>query len=134
MNYISIRISADNLNLEKINYELNFDNSVICKKGNTGEYKGEKFTFAEDVWQSKIEVTDDDLIENLSNERTFVSKANMYNNSDNTDYQVGDIVIHEMFGRGVVVGVDKTLISIAFGKQYGIKKLMKNHKSLRKVS
>ena len=76
----------------------------------------------------------DDLIENLSNERTFVSKANMYNNSDNTDYQVGDIVIHEMFGRGVVVGVDKTLISIAFGKQYGIKKLMKNHKSLRKVS
>ena len=63
MNYISIRISADNLNLEKINCELNFDNSVICKKGNTGEYKGEKFTFAEDVWQSKIEVTDDDLIE-----------------------------------------------------------------------
>ena len=76
----------------------------------------------------------DDLIEKLSNEKTFVSKANMYNNSDNTDYQVGDIVIHEMFGRGVVVGVDKTLISIAFGKQYGIKKLMKNHKSLRKVS
>ena len=65
MNYINIRISADSLNFEKLNDELNFDNSVICKKGNIGEYKGEKFTFSEDIWQSKIEVTDDDLIENL---------------------------------------------------------------------
>ena len=75
----------------------------------------------------------DDLIENLSNEKNFVSRASMYSNGDTTEYQVGDIVIHDMFGRGVVVGVDKSLISIAFGKQYGIKKLMKNHKSLRKV-
>ena len=75
----------------------------------------------------------DDLIENLSNEKNFVSRASMYSNGDTTEYQVGDIVIHDMFGRGVVVGVDKSLISIAFKKQYGIKKLMKNHKSLRKV-
>ena len=57
----------------------------------------------------------DDLIENLSNEKNFVSRASMYSNGDTTEYQVGDIVIHDMFGRGVVVGVDKSLISIAFG-------------------
>lgn len=71
MNYINIRISANSLNLEKINSELNFDNSVFCKKGNIGEYRGEKFTFNQDVWQSKIEVKDDDLIENL---RIIVNK------------------------------------------------------------
>ena len=75
----------------------------------------------------------DDLIENMSQEQKFVVKSSMYNDND-VSYQVGDIVIHDIFGRGVVVGVDKTLISIAFGKQYGIKKMMKNHKSLRKVS
>ena len=45
----------------------------------------------------------------MSQEQKFVVKSSMYNDND-VSYQVGDIVIHDIFGRGVVVGVDKTLI------------------------
>ena len=49
------------------------------------------------------------------------------------DYNIGDKVIHGVFGNGVVVGIDKTILSIAFPHPHGIKKLMKGHKSIRKV-
>ena len=62
-----------------------------------------------------------------------INKEEMYQNSD-VEYQVGDVVMHTIYGRGVVVAVDKSIVTIAFGKQYGIRKLMKNHKSLKKVS
>ena len=57
----------------------------------------------------------------------------MYTEED-VSYQIGDVVMHTIYGRGVVVGVDSSLVTIAFSKQYGIRKLMKNHKSLKKVS
>lgn len=48
-------------------------------------------------------------------------------------YEIGDQVYHEMFKNGIVVSLEKDFITIAFSRKYGIKKLMKNHKSLRKV-
>lgn len=59
-------------------------------------------------------------------------KEDMYFDND-VDYQEGDVIMHTIYGRGVVIGVEKTLISVAFSKQYGIRKLMKNHKSIRKI-
>ena len=53
---------------------------------------------------------------------------------ENVDYQVGDFVYHETFGTGKVVEVTNTLVSVAFKHPHGIKKLMKNHKKLSKVS
>ncbi len=52
---------------------------------------------------------------------------------EDVEYNVGDYVYHEVFGQGKVVEVTKTLVSIAFKHPYGIRKLMKNHKSLSKV-
>ncbi|MDD4831260.1 MAG: 3'-5' exonuclease [Bacilli bacterium] len=48
-------------------------------------------------------------------------------------YEVGEHVYHDTFKDGIVVSVENKLVNIAFGKKYGIKKLMKNHKSLRKI-
>lgn len=48
-------------------------------------------------------------------------------------YEIGEQVYHDTFKNGVVVSVDENFITIAFSKKYGIKKLMKNHKALRKV-
>ena len=42
--------------------------------------------------------------------------------------------MHTTYGRGVVIGVDKTIVTIAFAKNFGVRKLMKNHKSLKKMS
>ncbi len=65
-------------------------------------------------------------------EKPFV-KDDMFHKED-VNYAVGDMVQHEIYGAGVVVAVDKSLVSVAFAYGYGIKKLMKNHKSLRKIS
>lgn len=53
--------------------------------------------------------------------------------NDDNGLKTGDNVIHNIYGPGVVVNVDKSIATIAF-KGQGIKKLMKNHKSIKKVS
>ena len=82
-----------------------------------------------------IKEIDSDLLESDNNEmqseKTF-NKESMYSEED-VSYNVGDVVMHTIYGRGVVVGVDASLVTIAFSKQYGIRKLMKNHKSIKKV-
>ena len=62
---------------------------------------------------------------------TFNEEDKFY--QGDVDYQVGDFVVHDHFGQGRVVEVTSTLVSVAFPHPYGIKKLMKNHKSLAKV-
>ncbi len=79
-----------------------------------------------------IDEMDEKLIENSVSENKVIKKEEMYQTTD-VEYHVGDVVMHTMFGKGVVVGVDKSLVTIAFSKQYGIRKLMKNHKSIRKI-
>lgn len=52
---------------------------------------------------------------------------------DSIEYACGEKVVHSEFGEGVIVSVDKTILTIAFPHPYGIKKIMKGHKSIRKV-
>ena len=79
---------------------------------------------------------DKDLIETndkeVKNEHVKINKEEKFYQEDQ-DFNVGDYVYHDVFGAGRVVEVTNTLISIAFKMPYGIKKLMKNHKSLKKV-
>jgi DNA helicase-2/ATP-dependent DNA helicase PcrA len=76
-----------------------------------------------------------DLIETISTsvkEEAPFKKDEMYKNED-VIWNPGDVVLHDTYGRGVVVGVDKLIVTIAFNSKIGIKKLMKNHKSLKKM-
>ena len=77
-----------------------------------------------------------DLIEtNVKEEEMPVQKmddTDVFREED-IDYEVNDFVYHETFGRGKVVEVSNTLVSVAFAHPYGIKKLMKNHKKLSKI-
>lgn len=59
-----------------------------------------------------------------------IDKSKMFN--EDNGLKPGDNVIHDTYGEGVVVNVDKSIATIAF-KGQGIKKLMKNHKSIKKV-
>ena len=52
---------------------------------------------------------------------------------EEVDYEVGDYVVHDNFGRGKVLEVTNSLVTVAFPLPYGVKKLLKNHKSLAKV-
>ena len=82
-----------------------------------------------------ISEIDDDLIEKASVEKTVNIPKSSGNNfyEGEVDYKVGDHVYHDSFGEGVLVEVTNSLITIAFRSPHGIKKMMKNHKSIRKI-
>ena len=52
---------------------------------------------------------------------------------DNVDYKIGDKVIQDVFGKGIIVDINNSLVSIAFPHPTGIKKFMKGHKSIKKL-
>lgn len=62
-----------------------------------------------------------------------ITQVPISNIDKNATYEIGSKIIHDTFGTGVVVGVDKSILTIAFAHPHGIKKLMKGHKSIRKV-
>ena len=52
---------------------------------------------------------------------------------DDIDYGPGDKVVHDVFGEGVVISIDGFIVSIAFPHPHGVKKLLKGHKSIKKL-
>ena len=68
---------------------------------------------------------------------SIFSKANKFRKeimlNNNTNYEIGDNVRHADYGEGVVVNIDKSLISIAFPHPIGVKKFIKNHRSITKI-
>ncbi len=61
------------------------------------------------------------------------SKVNYNDNyrTDNVEYEIGDWLMHTLFGQGMVVDVDDRTVKIAFKKKsVGTKRLLKNHKSI----
>ena len=80
-----------------------------------------------------ISEIDEKLIEKIGPKEgnKVIDKKQMYTN-DNNDITEGSIISHEQYGTGVVVKCDGSLISVAF--KTGIKKLMKNHKSIKKIN
>lgn len=77
-----------------------------------------------------------DLIETNNKEEPRqeikIDKSEKFYDQD-VEWNIGDYAYHDMFGAGRVVEVTNTLVSIAFKNPYGIKKMMKNHKSIKKV-
>ena len=49
------------------------------------------------------------------------------------DYTPGEKVRHDKYGEGVVINVDNSIVTIAFPHPNGIIKIMKGHKSLKKI-
>ncbi len=83
-----------------------------------------------------ISEIEDDLLEKTHVEKEEVKvpiqkEEKFY--SEDVEWNVGDYVYHDVFGAGRIVEVSNTLVSIAFKSPHGIRKLMKNHKSLKKV-
>ncbi|MBE6161695.1 MAG: ATP-dependent DNA helicase PcrA [Firmicutes bacterium] len=84
-----------------------------------------------------IDEIDKDYIEEDENsvkEIKKIHRESMYNKEGDVSYNNGDIVNHDTYGAGVVIAVDKMIVTVAFNHGVGVKKLMKNHKSLKKVS
>ena len=59
-----------------------------------------------------------------------INKEKMYNDTD-TDLKVGDTINHDTYGIGIILKIDGLIAEIAF--KSGVKKLMKNHKAIKKL-
>lgn len=77
----------------------------------------------------------EELIDEIKKENNIVKpkidKTKMFN--DDNDLHPGDFIKHEKYGSGVVLAVEGSIATISFTRE-GVKKLMKNHKSIIKIS
>lgn len=64
-------------------------------------------------------------------DETQINIDKMYVEGNNDDLKSGDTIEHDTLGLGVIIKVDGDMIDVAF--KTGVKKLMKSHKSIRKV-
>ncbi len=83
-----------------------------------------------------IKEIDDNLLD-IQNEKMLdeekINREELYHNNMDVDFKDGDVIMHMIYGRGVVIEVKGDFLTVAFAKNYGIKKLMKNHKSIKKI-
>ena len=76
----------------------------------------------------------DDHKEVLDSEFTINKTKKIEKSIDTSiDYHVGEKVMHDEFGEGIIVSVEKTILTIAFPHPYGIKMIIKGHKSIKKI-
>ena len=86
-----------------------------------------------------INEIDPKYVEEVNKKTSIIKKAinftkeNMFKEQAET-YKVGEHIKHEKYGIGVITDVGNTILTIAFPHPYGIRKLMKNHKSITKIS
>ena len=83
--------------------------------------------FINEMNKEYIEVENEQL---LPEEK--IKKEELHTNND-VEYKEGDVIMHLIYGRGVIVHIEGDYITVAFSKNYGIKKLIKNHKSIKKM-
>ena len=72
-------------------------------------------------------------IESIKSEETKINKSDYYN-EESQEFKAGDVVMHTIYGRGVVVGIEGNFITIAFAKNYGVRKLLSSYKGLKKLN
>lgn len=83
-----------------------------------------------------ISEIEDGLLEvsnmSIKEEKTF-NKSDAYSETIDVLFNKGDVVIHTMYGKGVIVEMDDRFLSVAFARNYGIKKIAKNFKGIKKM-
>ncbi len=73
----------------------------------------------------------DDIVKQMDNKPIKEDKTIETNN--NQDYRAGELVMHDVFGKGVVIKVKATSVDVAFAMPYGIKTLQSTHPALKKI-
>lgn len=78
--------------------------------------------FLSEIDKSKLET---ETLINVFNKESMID--------NNVEYKIGEKIIHNNYGKGIIVDINNTLVSIAFPHPIGIKKFMRGHKSIKKV-
>ena len=82
------------------------------------------------------EIDSNNIEQTVSNIKTFNNESNFNKNSLidlNLDYNIGEHIYHDIFNEGVIVSIDGSVLTVAFAHPHGLKKLLKGHKSIKKM-
>ena len=83
-----------------------------------------------------ISEVEDGLLEvsnmSIKEEKTF-NKSEVYSEGVDVDFNKGDVILHTMYGKGVIVDMDDRFLSVAFARNFGVKKIAKNFKGIKKM-
>ncbi len=52
---------------------------------------------------------------------------------ESVEYQLGEKISFDLYGIGIIVGIDEDMLTVAFENKHGIKKLIKGHKNIKKI-
>ena len=116
--YVGITRAKDRLYISNAKRRVLYGNNVMNPPSR----------FIKEMDSSLIETENEQL---LPEEK--IDKKDLYNNNLDVEFKSGDVIMHLIYGRGVVVNVQGEYITVAFSKNYGIKKLMKTHKNIKKL-
>ena len=82
------------------------------------------------------EISDEYLDKEEIKEKNIFGNSKIFNSSNINKYEEyipGEKIKHDKYGEGVIITVEKTILTIAFAHPYGIVKIMKGHKSIKKI-
>jgi len=81
------------------------------------------------------EISDEYLDKEEIKQNIFGTKKTINTSNINKyeEYTPGEKVKHDKYGEGVVITVESSILTIAFAHPHGIVKIMKGHKSLKKI-
>ena len=90
--------------------------------------------FIKEINPELLEVIDNRLnIKNMFHQSSNSWSNNGSKSGEIATFKVGDHLMHSLFGRGTVVSVDDTYLTVAFSSRFGIKKIMRSFKGIRKI-
>jgi len=81
--------------------------------------------FINEITSEYIETEEKNLPDKKIEKDEFIYEKDM-------NYQIGEFVLQDKYGEGIVVGIDDEFITIAFNYPVGTKKFLKNHKSIKR--
>ncbi len=87
--------------------------------------------FISEISDDYLDIDANDI--NFNETEVIIKRDYSHNVDPSVEYNVGDSIVHDVFGEGIIVKVEKNILTIAFPHPIGIKTFMKGHKSIRKV-
>jgi len=70
---------------------------------------------------------------NIDKKESKIVTGKLNNIDENADYKVGEHVLFDPYGEGVIVAIKDKILTVAFKHPHGVKMLIKGHKKIRKV-
>ena len=83
--------------------------------------------FIKEMGTENIKKIDGNSLNKINNFNKVLENNNITND---VNFKVGDKIIQDIYGKGIIVSINDSIMSVAFPHPIGIKKFIKNHKSI----